>query len=70
MNLASAVLLPLSLGLSGLGFWLGRRYGKAIRHAGIGRPYPLRQSALAFLGDGLVILGLVGVLVGVMIGFF
>lgn len=63
------ILLP-AVGCCGLGFWLGRRYGRAIRHTGIGRAYPLRQSALAFLGDGLLILGLVGILIGAMIGFF
>ncbi len=63
------LLVPLAASVTGLGFWLGRRYGAAIRHEGIGRPYPFWQSALAFLGDGLVIVGLIGLVIAMMFFF-
>jgi len=54
-----------------LGLWLGWRYGAAIRQEGFTRPYfPWWQKALAFLGDGLVIIGLIIVMIGVMVAFF
>jgi len=59
MRLILALLLLLSLGAVGLGFWLDRRYGAAIRYEGIGRPYPIGWSLLAFLGDGMILVGLI-----------
>jgi hypothetical protein len=53
-----------------LGWRLGRRYGAAINDTGIGRSHPLRHSALAFLGNGLVILGLIGIFMATMLTFF
>jgi hypothetical protein len=61
--------VALALAVSIAGWLLGRRYGKAIEHTGIGRPYPLRHSAAAFLGNALVILGLIGVMIAVMLFF-
>ena len=55
--------------MSIVGWRLGHRYGNAIEHKGIGRPYPLKHSAAAFLGNGLVILGLIGVMLAVMLFF-
>lgn len=56
--------------LAGCGFWLDRRYGAAIRHQGILRPYyPWWQEALAFLGDGLVLAGLITLMIGIMVAF-
>ena len=40
-----------------LGFRLHRRYRAAIDYAGIGRPYPIGNSVLAFAGIALMILG-------------
>jgi len=51
------------------GWILLRRYGAAIRHSGIGRPYPLRHSILAFLGGALVLTGALSVLVAAMLLF-
>jgi hypothetical protein len=64
------LLLPLNIGIAGFGFWLGRRYRSAIHHRGIGRPYSFAHSARAFLGDALVIIGLIGLLIAIMITFF
>lgn len=66
MRLVLALLLVLSLGAVALGFWLDRRYGKAIRYEGIGRPYPIGWSLLAFLGNGLILMGLI---TAVIVGF-
>lgn len=55
--------------MSTVGWRLSRRYGKAIEHTGIGRPYPLKHSAAAFFGNALVILGLIGVIMAVMLFF-
>jgi hypothetical protein len=51
------------------GWLLVRRYGAAVRYSGIGRPYPLRHSALAFLGGALVFVGALSVLVAFMLLF-
>jgi hypothetical protein len=61
--------VALALAVSFQGWRLGRRYGSAIEHKGIGRPYPLQHRALAFLGNALVILGLIGVMMAVMLFF-
>jgi len=59
MHLVLWLFLALSLGAVGVGLWLDRRYGKAIRYEGIGRPYPIGWSVLAFLGDGMILVGLI-----------
>ena len=51
------------------GWLLLRRYGAAIRYSGIGRPYPLRHSVLAFLGGALVLMGALSMLVATMLLF-
>lgn len=61
--------LAAALVVLAVGLLLGRRFGAAIRRTGIGRGAPVRHSALAFLGDGLVLLGLVVALVVGMILF-
>lgn len=66
MRLVLVLFLAMSLGAVGLGFWLDRRYGKAIRYEGIGRPYPIGWSLLAFLGNGMILLGLI---TAVIVGF-
>ena len=56
---------------TGLGIWLGRRYGAVIRREWILWPSsPWWQAVLAFLGDALVVLGLIAVMIGVMVAFF
>lgn len=52
------------------GWLLLRRFGAAIRYSGIGRPYPLRHSMLAFLGGTLVLFGALSMLVALMLLFF
>ena len=59
----------MALAVSIAGWMLGRRYGKAIEYSGIGRPYPIKHSVAAFLGNALVILGLIGVMIAVMLFF-
>lgn len=59
MRLALGLILALSLGAVGAGYWLDRRYGAAIRYEGIGRPYPIGWSVLAFLGNGMMLVGLI-----------
>jgi hypothetical protein len=51
--------LALAAAAIAAGSWLHRRYGAAIRYSGIGRPYPIGWSVLAFLGDGLIFVGLI-----------
>ncbi len=70
MRVVGWLLIPLLLGAVALGFRLGRRYRAATQHTGIGRPYPLKHSLLAFLGDALVLLGLIGLMLDVMLTFF
>ena len=45
------------------GWKLSRRYSPAITHSGIGRPYPIRHSFLAFLGNAMIILALIGLFI-------
>lgn len=59
-----------ALAVTVYGYRLGRRYGAAIERTGVGRSHPPKHSALAFLGNALVILGLIGVMIAVMLGFF
>lgn len=59
----------MALAVSIAGWLLGRRYAKAIEYTGIGRPYPISHSVAAFLGNALVILGLIGVMIAVMLFF-
>ena len=40
------------------GFRLPRRYRAAIDYSGIGRPYPIGNSVLAFAGIAMMIIGL------------
>ena len=60
----SVALLAESLGIlaailvAGSGVWLYRRFGAAINYTGIGRPYPIGNSVLAFLGIALLFVGL------------
>ena len=51
------------------GWKLSRRYGVAITHAGIGRPYPISHSFLAFLGNAMIILALIGLFIAGMVTF-
>lgn len=41
-----------------LGYRLYSRFGAAINYSGIGRPYPIFNSVLAFLGIGLIVAAL------------
>lgn len=66
MDLCLWALLAPTLGAIGAGFWLDRRYGKAIRYEGIGRPYPIGWSVLAFLGNAMILMGLIAAMI---IGF-
>lgn len=68
-QLAGTATIVAALAVSFAGWRLGHRYGRAIEHQGIGRPYPLRHSALAFLGNALVLAGLIAVLMAVMLFF-
>ena len=68
-HIIGAAAIVIALAVAVFGYRLGRRYGAAIAHTGIGRAYPARHSALAFLGDALVIVGLIGVLMAVMLAF-
>jgi len=51
------------------GWKLSRRYSPAITHTGIGRPYPISHSFLAFLGNAMIILALIGLFIAVMVTF-
>ena len=51
------------------GWKLSRRYGVAITHSGIGRPYPISHSFLAFLGNAMIILALIGLFIAGMVTF-
>ena len=51
------------------GWKLSRRYSPAITHSGIGRPYPIRHSFLAFLGNAMIILALIGLFIAGMVTF-
>jgi len=55
--------------LAWLGWKLSRRYSAAITHSGIGRPYPIRHSFLAFLGNAMIILALIGLFISAMVTF-
>jgi hypothetical protein len=48
-----------------IGFSLQKRYRAAIDYAGIGRPYPIGNSVLAFAGIAMMIGG--GAALGVLI---
>lgn len=48
---------------------LKRRFGIALSHTGIGRPFPIWHSALAVLGNVLIGAGVLGVLISAMILF-
>lgn len=63
MRLVLWLCLVVSLGAVGAGFWLDRRYGAAIRYEGIGRRYPIGWSVLAFLGDGMILMGLIAAVI-------
>jgi hypothetical protein len=43
--------------VAGAGVWLYRRFEAAINYSGIGRPYPIGNSVLAFLGIAMVFAG-------------
>ena len=51
------------------GWKLSRRYSPAITHTGIGRPYPISHSFLAFLGNAMIILALIGLFIAGMVTF-
>jgi hypothetical protein len=60
----------LALAFAGLGWWLHDRYGAAIHYSGIGRPYPIGNSVLAFLGIAVAMLGLITAMILAMLTFF
>jgi len=53
------VAIIVALGAAAFGFRLHGHYRAAIDYAGIGRPYPIGNSLLAFTGLALILLGLV-----------
>lgn len=59
----------LLLAVAGLGWRLYKRYRAAIQYEGIGRPYPIGNSVLAFIGFGLVLFGLIAAAIVAMITF-
>lgn len=69
-HLIGAAAVAVALAVTVYGYRLGRRYGTAIDRTAIGRSHSPRHSALAVLGNALVILGLIGVMLAVMLGFF
>lgn len=48
-----------ALGVGGAGYRLHGRYRAAIDYSGIGRPYPIGNSFLAFLGIGMMLFGII-----------
>lgn len=60
MNLTNLMLTAgalLAISVVYFGFRLHRRYRAAIDYSGIGRPYPIGNSVLAFAGIAMMILG-------------
>ena len=60
----------IALAAAALGWWLHHRYGAAIHYSGIGRPYPIGNSVLAFLGIAVAMLGLITAMILAMLTFF
>lgn len=53
-----------AIGVAVFGYRLHNRYRAAIEHSGIGRPYPIGNSLLAFAGLAMMLLG--GIVAGVI----
>ena len=58
-----------ALSIAAFGYWLHSRYRAAIEYKGIGRPYPIGNSILAFCGQALFLLGLIAAGVVAMVTF-
>ncbi|MDQ6716961.1 MAG: hypothetical protein M3Z17_01300 [Gemmatimonadota bacterium] len=56
-NFLAAVAVIAALGVAGFGYRLHNRYRAAIEYSGIGRPYPIGNSLLAFAGLAMILLG-------------
>ena len=57
------------LAMAWFGWKLSRRYGVATTYSGIGRPYPISHSFLAFLGNAMIILSLIALFISAMLTF-
>lgn len=68
LMLSAGALLAMSVVF--LGYRLHRRYRAAIDYAGIGRPYPIGNSVLAFTGIAMMIIGGAAAGVILMVLFF
>ena len=58
-KLVAAVCVIAALGAAGFGYRLHNRYRAAIEYSGIGRPYPIGNSLLAFAGLAMMLLGVI-----------
>ncbi len=70
MKTAGWALIAAAVGVTGAGIWLGRRYGAATRNTQLVRTHPWSHSALAFLGDALVLVGVIVLMIAIMVTFF
>lgn len=58
-----------ALAAAGFGYRLHDKYRAAIEYSGIGRPYPIGNSILAFAGTALMLFGIIVAGVVAMVTF-
>jgi uncharacterized membrane protein YidH (DUF202 family) len=68
-RLTGVAAIVLALAAAGFGYWLHNRYRAAIEYKGIGRPYPIGNSVLAFAGMALMLFGIIVAGVVAMVTF-
>jgi hypothetical protein len=67
--LTGSLAIVAALAVAAFGFRLYNRYRAAIEYSGIGRPYPIGNSVLAFAGLALFLFGIIVAGVFAMVTF-